>query len=158
MKKFYSLLLCGCMSLNMFAATNDLDPATVLADTLYDQANYTVPSYTEFLIAKEAAKKDASQANLQALVDKVAGLTDKEQPYNMVATINGDPHTQMGFCWFTNDNIYDGEVQLIAQANATEADFANAISISATTKRTKSLSSMVCSLSQLYGVYDSGVN
>lgn len=139
MKKFYSLLLCGCMSLNMFAATNDLDPATVLADTLYDQANYTVPSYAEFLIAKEAAKKDASQANLQALVDKVAGLTDKEQPYNMVATINGDPHTQMGFCWFTNDNIYDGEVQLIAQANATEADFANAISISATTKRTKAI-------------------
>ena len=43
----------------------------------------------------------------------------------MVATINGDPKPRMGFCWFTNEGIEQGEVQLIAKANATAADFEN---------------------------------
>ena len=123
MKKIYVLLLVGFMSMGIYAATNDLDPAAVMADTLYEAADYTVPSYTEFLIAKEAAKKNQSQANLQALVDKVAALQVKEQPYNMVATINGDPKTRMGFCWFTNEGVTDGVVQLIPAENATAEDF-----------------------------------
>ena len=137
MKKFYSLLFCSCVTFNLYAT--DLDPATVLADTMYEAANYTVPSYTEFLVAKNAAKADASQANLQTLVDKVSALQDKEQPYNMVATINGDPKTNMGFCWFTNDEITDGVVQIVAKENATEEDFANATTIEATAKRTKAI-------------------
>ena len=120
MKKLYLFVLLSCMSLGMYA---ELDPAVVLADTMYAQEDYTVPSYTEFLIAKKAALKSATQENLQALVDKVAGLQSKEMPYNMVATINGDPHTRMGFAWFTNDSVFDGEVQIIAKANATVEDF-----------------------------------
>ena len=141
MKKFYYLLLISCMPLSMYATTLDLDPATVLADTMYEAADYTVPSYTEFLIAKKAAIANQSQANLQALVDKVAALQDKEQPYNMVATINGDPHTQMAFCWFTNEGIENGEVQIVAVENATEADFSGAgvITVPATPTTTKVL-------------------
>ena len=123
MKKIYLFMLVACMSLGMYAATNELDPAVVLADTMYEAADYTVPSYTEFLIAKNAAVKSATQANLQALVDKVAALQVKEQPYNMVATINGDPKTRMGFCWFTNEGINDGVVQLLPMENATAEDF-----------------------------------
>lgn len=141
MKKLYSLLLITCLSIGVFAATADLDPAVVLADTLYEAADYTVPSYTEFLAAKIAAKESATQANLQKLVDKVAALQVKEQPYNMVATINGDPKTQMAFAWFTNEGITDGVVQIIAKENATEADFAGegVITVPATTKTTKML-------------------
>ena len=141
MKKFYYLLLIACMPLSMYATTLDLDPATVLADTMYEAADYTVPSYTEFLIAKKAAIANQSQANLQALVDKVAALQDKEQPYNMVATINGDPRTQMAFCWFTNEGIENGEVQIVAVENATEADFSGAgvITVPATPTTTKVL-------------------
>ena len=138
MKKFYLFLVCCSMSVGMFATTLDLDPNVVLADTMYAAKDYTRPSYTEFLIAKRAAVADPSQSNLQRLVDKVAGLQSKEQPYNMVATINGDPKTRMSFCWFTNDSIFDGEVQLVAKANATEADFAGeVITIPATPTRTK---------------------
>lgn len=139
MKKIYILLLVGSMSIGVFASTKDLDPATVMADTLYEAADYTVPSYTEFLIAKKAARENTSQANLQALVDKVAALKSKYEPYNMVATINGDPKTRMGFCWFTNDSVFDGEVQIVPIANATEADFngGNVITIPATPTRTK---------------------
>jgi len=123
MKKIYFLLFVSCMSLSLYATTLELDPETVLADTMYEAADYTVPTYTEFLVAKNAALKSATQENLQALVDKVAGLQPKEQPYNMVATINGDPKTRMGFCWFTNEGITDGVVQLVPMANATADDF-----------------------------------
>ena len=123
MKKIYALLLAGCMWVSMFAKPMDLDPAEVLADTVYAQEDYTVPSYTEFLIAKNAAVKSPTQENLQALVDKVAALQVKEQPYNMVATINGDPKTRMGFCWFTNEGITDGVVQIVPVENATVSDF-----------------------------------
>lgn len=139
MKKFYLFLLAGCMSMGMFAATNELDPAEVLADTVYAQADYTVPSYTEFLIAKKAAVTNPTQANLQELVDKVAALQVKEMPYNMVATINGDPKTRMGFAWFTNDSVFDGEVQIVAKKNATIEDFKGegVITIPAEATRTK---------------------
>ena len=123
MRKIYSLFLVLCMSLSMHAAILTLDPATVLADTMYEAADYTVPSYTEFIIAKKAAVANSSEANLLALVDKVAALQPKEMPYNMVATINGDPKTRMGFCWFTNEGIEDGVVQLLPMADATANDF-----------------------------------
>ena len=142
MKKFYALFIAGCLSLSMYASTLTLDPAIVLADTLYEQADYTVPTYTEFLIAKNAAVKSATQANLQVLVDAVAGLQPKENPYSMVATINGDPKTRMGFAWFTNEGIEDGVVQLLPMANATAADFdaaADVTEVTAYTETTKLL-------------------
>lgn len=140
MKKFYSFLLLICLSICTYAATKALDPETVLADTMYAQADYTIPSYTEFLIAKRAAVADPTQGNLQALVDKVAALQSKENPYCMVATINGDPQTRMGFCWFTNDGIENGIVQVVAKANATESDFAGEVlTFEATPTRTKTL-------------------
>jgi len=140
MRKLTCLLAVCCLAWNLSAAQKDLDPATVLADTLYEAKDYTVPSYTQFLIAKKAAKEDASQANLQALVDKVAALQGREEPYCMVATINGDPTTRMGFCWMTNDSVFDGEVQLVAKADATEADFeSGVITVAAVTTRTKQL-------------------
>ena len=139
MKQFYSFLLLSCMALGLFA-TPELDPAEVLADTLYEMEDYTKPSYIEFLVAKKAAIADPSQANLQTLVDKVAALQSKYNPYNMVATINGDPKTRMGFAWLTNDSIFDGEVQLVAMANATEDDFTTGvITFAATPTRTKAL-------------------
>ena len=81
MKKVYFFILAIFWSLTLAAAVQDLDPATVLADTMYVAADYTIPSYTEFLIAKRAAVEDPSQAKLQALVDKVAALQSKENPY-----------------------------------------------------------------------------
>ena len=140
MKKVYLFILSSFLSLTLSAATQDLDPEAVLADTMYAAADYTVPSYTEFLVAKRAAVADPTQTNLQALVDKVAALQSKENPYCMVATINGDPKTRMGFCWMTNDAITDGEVQLVAKADATATDFAaDVITVQATPTRTKKI-------------------
>ena len=61
---------------------------------LYTSADYTVPSY------------------MAHLVDSGVPLEDKHDPYCMVATINGDPQTRMAFCWFTNEGVKDGEVEI----------------------------------------------
>ena len=62
---------------------------------LYEKADYTVPSFVEFLISGDSSV-----------------LVNKEDPYCMVATINGDPKTRMGFCWFTNEGVEEGAVQI----------------------------------------------
>ena len=106
------------------------------ADSLYKAEDYTVPSYIPFLVAKETARTDSSEQNLLSLQQKINQLKPKETPYCMVANINGDPRTRMAFCWFTNEGITDGVVQLIAKKNATEADFIGADEISANTVTT----------------------
>ena len=72
---------------------------------VYRSADYTVPSFIAFLL------------------DAGSPLVPKEEPYCMVANINGDPRTRMAFNWFTNEGIGQGEVQIIAKANAKAADF-----------------------------------
>ena len=95
----------------------------LLADSLYHIEDYTTPSYIPLLIAKETARSDSSEHNLQALRYAISDLQDNESPYCMVANINGDPATRMAFCWFTNEGISDGEVQVIRKRNATTQDF-----------------------------------
>ena len=110
-------------------------PNEVLAaDANYHMEDYTVPSFIEFLVAKEAARLDsldytaAERAKLftpllATLAEKIANLQAKEEPYNQIATFNGDPKSCMGFCWFTNGGITNGKVQVLAKANASAEDF-----------------------------------
>lgn len=95
------------------------------ADTLYKEKDYTVPSFTPFLVAKETARSDSSELNLQALRTSISNLVNKNMPYCVVANINGDPTRQMGFAWFTNSDVTGGKVQIVAKENATVADFTN---------------------------------
>ena len=62
--------------------------------TLYEKPDYSVPSFVAHL------------------TDETAVLQPKETPYCVVATINGDPKTRMGFCWFTNEGVEQGEVEI----------------------------------------------
>lgn len=114
-------------------------PEVLAFDTLYPQAEYTVPSFIPFLAAKEAARRDSTAANLQAMRDAALTLTDYRMPYNVVCNINGDPATRMAFCWFTNQGVTDGEVQMVVGIAATEADFDHATRITATPTTTKPL-------------------
>ena len=111
-------------------------------DTTYTVRDYTVPSHTAFKIALTTCAANPTDENLEAVRKKIDQLVPKEEPYCMVATFNGDPKTHMGFCWFTNDGITDGEVQLIANPDATEADFesgSGVITVPATPTQTRSL-------------------
>lgn len=78
--------------------------------TLYEKADYSVPSFVAHLM------------------DETVTLQPKEQPYCVVTTINGDPKTRMGFCWFTNEGVEQGEVQIIAKKDAKDVDFRSQIS------------------------------
>ena len=111
-------------------------PAEVLAaDSLYKIEDYTIPSFIPFLVAKEAARIDSAAATaeeiasiagkIQEMNAAIAKLVNKEEPYNMVANINGDPATNMAFCWLTNEGINQGKVQILPKKNATADDFAS---------------------------------
>ncbi|MBO4665571.1 MAG: fibronectin type III domain-containing protein, partial [Paludibacteraceae bacterium] len=60
----------------------------------YNSEDYTVPSFIAFLL------------------DNKSPLVSKEEPYCVVANINGDPKTRMAFNWFTNEGIEKGEVEI----------------------------------------------
>lgn len=90
-----------------------IHPDVLQADSLYSIDDYTIPSYIPFLIAKEAARDDSTEVNLQALRDKIQGLIPYQMPYNVVTNINGDPQTRMAFCWFTNERMKEGRVELM---------------------------------------------
>ena len=125
--------------------------AFYVADSLYKAEDYTVPSWIPFLVAKEGVRIDSlnPESDLTVIPQRVTelntairNLVSKEEPYNMVATINGDPHTHMGFCWFTNEGVTSGSVQLLAIPNATANDFetnSSVINIAATPTTTPAL-------------------
>ena len=111
-----------------------------ILDTTYTVQDYTVPSHTAFKIALTACSADSSDANKAALEQAIKNLVPKTEPYCMVATINGDPKTRMGFCWFTNQDVTEGVVQIVPMENATEADFASGVmTVPATATTTKAL-------------------
>lgn len=129
-----------------------LYPKEVLAaDSMYKIEDYTIPSFIPFWVAKETARVDsfwatpdeiaAIQGKIDYMNEMATKLVAKEEPYNMVATFNGNPRTRMGFAWFTNEGITEGKVQIVMKANAIAADFegANVLTLQATGETTKSL-------------------
>lgn len=119
-----------------------IHPDVLLADSLYSIENYTIPSYIPFWAAKEAARDDSTEVNLLTLKEKIALLMPYQMPYNVVTNIHGDPKTRMAFCWFTNDRMTEGKVQLMpitaGQVPSHEA-FTASITIEATPTTTKPL-------------------
>ena len=112
------------------------------ADNTYKIEDYTIPSFTQFLVAKEAARKDFSEANVAALNQKIDELKSYQYPYDVVVNINGDPTTRMAFCWYTNDRMTEGQVQLTPLSDLSQLqgafDAANdVITVNATPTTTK---------------------
>lgn len=84
-------------------------------------SDYTVPAWTRF-------RKALNE------------LTPATQPYSINMTVNGDPTTRIAFAWFTNPTVKNGKVQIVANANAKEADFATpTLEINATSADVKDL-------------------
>lgn len=112
------------------------------ADNTYKIEDYTIPSFTQFLVAKEAARKDFSEANVAALNQKIDELKSYQYPYDVVVNINGDPTTRMAFCWYTNDRMTEGQVQLTPLSDLSQLQGAfdaasDVITVTATPTTTK---------------------
>lgn len=110
--------LVASFVISLFAGTQSISAQETIT---LNQSDYTVPAWTRL-------KAETNSAN------------GKEQPYAINMTLNGDPSTRIAFAWFTNEGVADGKVQIIAKANAAEADFASpAISLNATATAAKEL-------------------
>ena len=112
------------------------------ADNTYKIEDYTIPSFTQFLVAKEAARKDFSEVNVAALNQKIDELKSYQYPYDVVVNINGDPTTRMAFCWYTNDRMTEGQVQLTPLSDLSQLQGAfdaasDVITVNATPTTTK---------------------
>ena len=83
--------LFGATSLLSTVAARANTSAILTGDIVQDR--FTVPSWTLYKRALAAGK---TEAEAQAL------LVPKEEPFNIVASINGDPSTRMGVTWYTN--------------------------------------------------------
>jgi acid phosphatase type 7 len=120
-----------------------------MAQSLVD-TNYTIPSWTNFKRVLATTPDDS--VKLQAAINK---LVNKNKPYNVNMTINGDPSSQMGFTWFTNTGITTGSVQLI-EGVVDSNGFGSAKTISATTTAINNINYNVSSnlLSALAGIAD----
>ena len=78
--------------------------------------NYSIPSISEYYLSFGDTRV----------------LKPNTTPYSINMSLNGDPRTRLGFAWFTNDVVAaeGGVVQIVAKANAQDADFLGAIEIS----------------------------
>ncbi len=74
--------------------------------------DYAIPSYIPMWVAREAARYDSSEQNLANLQSSILNLQSKYEPYCVVSNINGDPRYNMAFCWFTNEGVTEGQVEL----------------------------------------------
>lgn len=96
--------------------TARLDSIMNLKTGSLKEDDYTVPTWTLLNRAQQTFrdgydyKNDTVTPQLELAVDS---LQSKEMPYNVCMAINGDPKTNIGFTWFTNQGITNGEVQIV---------------------------------------------
>lgn len=97
-------------------------PASVMAQEslTLNKADFTTPAWTQ-------------------IVRTVAKAQPASMPFSINTTYNGNPQTQMAFAWFTSEEVKTGSVQLLAKTEATEADFATATTLNATSTTTPEL-------------------
>ena len=141
MKKY--LLILSVLFAGLAPAKSLQIPLSEMDDA-YKIEDYTIPSFTQFLIAKEAAKANPTDANMAALYQKIDELKSYQHPYTVVANINGDPTTRMAFAWLTNDRMLEGQVQLTSVSDTASLSTAfdaaeDVITVTATSTATKKI-------------------
>lgn len=92
--------------LSMAAFLGSMSVSVAQTSMTLSQNDFSIPAWTR----------------LQRLV---ATMPQASAPFDINMTVNGDPSTRMGFAWFTNPCVTDGQVQIVAKPRATDADFAN---------------------------------
>lgn len=125
------------MKRNYFSRMKSMAGATLVSLVLAAQpvAAQDIPALNE---------SDYSIPSWTLLRRALNGLQPATFPYSINMTINGDPASRMGFAWFTNPTVKAGKVQVVAKADATEADFATpSMTIDATSAEVKDLNYVI---------------
>lgn len=71
------------------------------------------------------SQKDFSIPAWTRLQRLIASMPSASMPFSINMTVNGDPSSRMGFTWFTNTGVKDGEVQIVAKHGANASDFSS---------------------------------
>lgn len=77
------------------------------------ETNYTVPSWTNYLMAKKAVSTNPTEAVVDSFQDAVNGLIAFDKPYSINMTFNGDPTSRVGFSWYNNEGVTDSKVEIV---------------------------------------------
>lgn len=115
MKRLLFVLFIALYSL--WATGQNLEGQSLIKETEADpnlNEKYTVPSATLYHRAKFAFNNTRSEEDSLALLDAIHKLVPSTHAYNINKVIHGDPHTQMGFTWYTNRGQQPGELQIVA--------------------------------------------
>ena len=127
-REFIKSGLLATGGFGLFGATSVLSTVAARANTpalrgLAEdllQTDFTVPSWTLY---KCALARGSSEEAARLF------LIPKERPYNIVASINGDPSTRMGVTWYTNA-AENGQYLEYVKGD-TSNGFANAVRVNA---------------------------
>jgi len=99
------------------------------------ETNYTVPSWTKFLMAKKAVSNNPTESAVNNLGAAITNLEPAEKPYAISMTFNGDPASRLGFTWYTNAGVTGGKIEIVAGIASDATSFSSPlISINATCK------------------------
>lgn len=105
------------------------DKTPLLVAQALNEADWTIPSWTLLLSARKAASNAPITANLHNLSMVINDMLKQDMPYCINTSFNGDPSTNMGFAWYTNQGVNGGQVQIVAKKDATSEDFTNPLVI-----------------------------
>jgi hypothetical protein len=109
-------LLGATSLLSTVSAHANVSPSLAPEDIIPE--NFTVPSWTRY---KRAVANGLGQSLAETL------LVPKERPFNIGATVNGDPSTRMGITWYTNAGQTGQYIQYFAGELSDDDGFCNAI-------------------------------
>ena len=87
------------------------------------EADFTVPSFTILKKAIGNSGTGTEADKIKSLEEALKNLQPKETPYSIVANINDDPTSKMGFNWFTNAGVTGGIIQIIKGAATSSLQF-----------------------------------
>ncbi len=103
--------------------TTAADSLEFIIDTLTEE-NYSIPSWTLLKIA-ETSLDESDEETIEDLEDAINDLQPKTMPFTINCTFNGDPTSQMGFNWYTNNGVTSGKIQVVEGEATSEDDFSS---------------------------------
>lgn len=76
------------------------------------EANYTIPSWTNFLMAKQSVSTTPTDQSIAGLNVAIDELMPASQPFTISLTYNGNPTSNIGITWFTNGGVSNQMVEV----------------------------------------------
>lgn len=87
---------------------------SILATTTsYVEANYTIPSWTGFLMAKKSVQTNPNDVSIAGLNQAKESLVAFDKPYSISMTFNGNPGTNIGLAWYNNAGVSGSKVEIV---------------------------------------------